>query len=169
VDTLGPALQSLLDAANEALIECYRPVGLVTLAPGNNVAWDNCCGYENEAGEVVGGQLWTRVVSVLPQPQQSQTCDITDLQVRVAVGVVRCMHCLDDEGAAPTAAEMTADTLGMTKDADILLRAIREWSGTSKVVLKTLRVEQGLPLGPQGCCGGWEWTLVFRLLMCGGC
>jgi hypothetical protein len=79
------------------------------------------------------------------------------------------MHCLDDEGAAPTAAEMTADTLGMTKDADILLRAIREWSGTSKVVLKTLRVEQGLPLGPQGCCGGWEWTLVFRLLMCGGC
>jgi hypothetical protein len=34
---------------------------------------------------------------------------------------------------------------------------------------KSLRVEQGLPLGPLGYCGGWEWTLVFRLLMCSGC
>lgn len=164
MDTLGPALQSLLTKANDGLIECDRPVFLTTLAPGNNVVWDNCCGDGD-----VGGELWVRVVSIVPMPQPAQPCDITDLQVRVALGVVRCMHCLDDEGDAPTAEEMIDDTLNMTQDADILLRAIRTWTGTQFVNMKSLKVEQGLPLGPQGCCGGWEWTLTFRLLMCGGC
>jgi hypothetical protein len=143
------------------LIACERPVGLVTLAPGNNVVWDNCCEG--------GGELWVRLISALPQPQASQACDITDLQIRAAVGVVRCMHGVDDDGQPPTAAQMTSDTLETTKDADLLLQAIRAWPGTNRVVRKTLRVEQGLPLGPQGYCGGWEWTLVFRLLLCEGC
>lgn len=160
-DTLGPALESLLETAKTALEDCDRPAGLVSLAPGNNVAWDNCC-------ECDGGQLWVRVVSALPRPQPSQPCDITDVQVRLGLGVVRCMHGLSDEGF-PTVEQMTGDTLAMTQDADILLWAIRDWELTRFVIPKSLLVEQGLPQGPSGFCGGWEWTLSFRLLQCRGC
>jgi hypothetical protein len=162
-DNVAPAMQSLLDAVNAKLIECERPVGLVTLAPGNTVSWDNCC-----AASEGGGELWVRLVSLLPQPQQSQTCDITHYQVRLGVGIVRCMHGVDEEGF-PTAAEMIEDTLGMTRDADIALMAIRGWENPVTIPTKTIRVEQGLPLGPQGYCGGFEWTLVFSLLLAGGC
>lgn len=162
-DGIGPAIQSLLTAAEAQLDDCERPVGLVSIVPGNTVSWDNCCDASDG-----GGQLWARVISALPQPQGSQACDITDLQVRVGVGVVRCMHGVDEEGF-PTAEEMTSDTLGMTRDADILLNAIRSWDNPLTVVTKTIRVEQGVPLGPQGYCGGWEWTLVFRLLLSSGC
>jgi hypothetical protein len=164
VDTLGPALESLRDKVEAALDECGKPVNLVSLAPGGTVSWDDCCG-----DGAPGGQLWVRVVSIIPQPAASQPCDITDLQCRVAVGVVRCMHGLKEGGEAPTAGEMDGDTLAMTGDADTVLRAIRTWGGTQFTNLKSLRVESGLPLGPQGYCGGWEWTLVFRLLMCAGC
>jgi hypothetical protein len=168
MDTLGPALQSLLDIANSALIECERPVGLITLAPGNNVVWDNCCDG--------GGELWVRVISAHPQPQAyghaggaaGQECGITDLKVQVGLGVVRCMHGVNEEGT-PTAEQMTGDTLDMTRDADLLMQAVRGWPGTQFVVLKTLNIEQGSPLGPLGFCGGWEWTLSFRLLLRQGC
>lgn len=160
MDTLGPALESLLDMAEQRLIDCNRAAGLVTLAPGAEVAWDNCCDE--------GGELWLRVISIAPQPQTAQPCDITDLKVQLGLGIVRCMHGLNEEGA-PTAAQMTGDTLAMTADADALLWAIRDWPGTKQVVLRTLVIEGGFPLGPEGFCGGWEWVLSFRLLMCPGC
>lgn len=161
MDTLGPLLISLRDAAYDRLVECERAPALVTLAPGNNVAWDNCC--EN------GGELWVRVLSILPQPAGSQPCDVTDLQARIAVGVIRCMHGLQEEGP-PTAAEMTGDTLAMTADASALFHAIQDWEPTAILHRKTLRIEQGTPLGPNGFCGGWEWTLSFRYSYCSvGC
>jgi hypothetical protein len=116
-----------------------------------------------------GGQVWVRVVSLVPQPAGAQPCDITDVQVRLGVGVVRCMHCLDDEADPPTAEEMASDALAMTADADTLLWTIRDWEKTKFVIPKSLKIEQGLPLGPEGCCGGWEWTLTLRLLQCRGC
>jgi hypothetical protein len=158
MDTVGPALQSLLDDAEALMAACGRPVGVVHLAPGNTVSWDDC---EDCNG---GGRMWARLVSVLPQPQSAQPCDITDLQVRMALGAVRCMHGLSEEGGFPTAAQMVEDTLKTTADADTMLRAIRQWEGTRYVNLKSLMVEQGLPLGPQGYCGGFEWTLKFRVL-----
>jgi hypothetical protein len=159
-DRLGPAMQSLLDACESALVEGGRRAAHVALAPGNTVSWDNCC----DASEG-GGQLWARVVSAVPRPQPSQPCDLTHLSVRAAVGAVRCMHGVDEEGY-PTPAEMTGDTLGMTADADLLLRGIRAWAPPAdQVPPKTLAVEQGLPLGPQGYCGGWEWTVTFGLLL----
>lgn len=160
MDTLGPALESLRDAAVEVLEECGREVGLVTLAPGAEVAWDNCCEG--------GGELWVRVLDITPMPQGSQPCNITDLRARVGLGIVRCVHGLNDEGA-PTSEDMTGDTLTMTADAEALLRAIRGWEGTKQVTLQTLTVESGTPQGPSGYCGGWEWVLTFRYQMCAGC
>lgn len=176
MDTLGPALQALLRKADADLTACERPVNLAVLAPGNNVVWDDCCGDNND-----GGQVWVRVISVLPQPTTSQACDIDSLQVRAAVGVVRCMHCLDSEGNPPDTTQMEGDTLATTRDADTLMRSIQAWGGEhwevpgvrqkgeNFVNWKSLKIEQGLPLGPQGCCGGFEWTLTFSLTMAAGC
>jgi hypothetical protein len=163
MDTLGPALDSLLAHVEAALKECGRPVGLANLAPGNNVVWDNCCAASD--GE---GQMWVRVVSSVPQPAGAQPCDIDDTRVSLAVGAVRCMSGVDQEGT-PSAAEMRADTLGMTQDASILLNAIRDWPMTPHVLPKSLQLGSGLPLGPSGLCGGWEWNLSFRLRLCRGC
>jgi len=164
MDTLGPALSSLLKKVEAGLDECDRKAGLVTLSPGASVAWDNCCPDNGEGG----GQLWVRVISITPQPVGSQPCDITDLKAQIGVGVIRCMHSLNTEGS-PTAAQMTGDTLAMTKDADISLRAIKIWEGTQHINMKTLVVERGASLGPEGGCGGFEWTISFRYQMCAGC
>jgi hypothetical protein len=175
VDVVGPALRALLAKADDDLRRARRPVGLAVLAPGNNVVWDNCCGDGDG-----GGQVWARVISVVPLPQGSQACDISHVQVRAALGAVRCMHCLDDEGSPPDPEQMLGDTVAMTKDADSLLGSIRGWSGVDWAVpgarprgnslmnWKSLKVETGLPLGPQGCCGGFEWTLTFDTNTVGG-
>lgn len=156
-------MQALLDCADEAMQGCDRPKGLVFLSPGNTVAWDNCCDGPE------GGQLWVRLVSMIPQPVASQVCDIHAVQVRLALGVLQCVHGLTDEGF-PAASDMTQDTLDITKDSMILLNAIRCCQFTRAVFMKTLKIEQGLPLGPQGMCGGFEWTLTFQMGLCdAGC
>lgn len=162
-----PALQSLLEDARALMEECGHLPNLVFVAPGNTVAWDNCC-----EGEQGGGQMWTRLVSIVPLPQTSQPCDISNLQVRAALGTVRCMAGIKDDGSFPTAAEMTSDALVTGQDQDIMLRAIRDWQGPQSprtVNLKSLRVEQGVPLGPTGYCGGFEWTLAFQVALRAGC
>jgi hypothetical protein len=177
-DTIGPALQNLLALANTMLDGEGRGVNLVVLAPGNNVVWDDCCPDDGD-DEVIsgrrGGQLWVRIVSQVARPSDSQTCGVTTVQVRAAIGVVRCMHCLDSEGNPPDPEEMEGDTLKTTQDSDTLLFAIEDWSeqewdiegwrqkGNKFVNWKTLNVETGTPLGPQGCCGGFEWTFTFEV------
>lgn len=164
-DTMGPAVEDLRDHVAARLAACGAPACLVSLQPGNTVAWDMCC----ECGGDGEGQMWVRVISAVAKPASTQVNDVTHLQVRVAVGVVRCMHGVDSDGNPPTAAEMDGDTLRMTRDADRMMDAIRSWAGTPFVVRKFLQVEQGVSLGPQGYCGGWEWTLSFPLQLCPGC
>jgi hypothetical protein len=175
-DTVGPALQALLALAERMLADEDRAVNMSVLAPGNNVVWDDCCPGEDDPDEVSGrrgGQLWVRVVSQVARPSDSQTCGVTTVQVRAAIGVVRCMHCLDSEGNPPDPEQMEGDTLKTTQDSDTMLFAIEDWRGEEWVVegwrqpgqrfvnWKSLRVETGTPLGPQGCCGGFEWAFTF--------
>jgi hypothetical protein len=148
----------------DALKTCGRPACLKSLVPGANLSWDNCCGCEVE-GE---GQLWVRVISMTPMPTPSQPADVTDLMVRVGVGVVRCMHGLTEE-STPTAEQMNDDALGMTADADIMLHALKAWTGTQYVIPKSRTIASGTPLGPDGFCGGFEWQYTFRILLCQGC
>jgi len=164
VDTLGPMLADLRDAARTTIARCKGEEalpGLVSLQPGNTVSWDNCCEG--------GGTLWVRVVSADARPAGAQPCDITHLSVRAALGAVRCVHVVDEDGTFPTAEEMDGDTLATTGDADLLLRTLREWEPAGALakfrVPKSLTIENGLPQGPQGGCAGWEWTFTFGLML----
>jgi hypothetical protein len=178
-DTVSPVLEALLAKAEQDSIDCERPYGRVVYSAGNTVAWDNCCGSSDE-----GGQLWVRLISLLPLPQGGQStvqqCGVEGVQVRAALGGVRCQHCLkddDNEDYAPTVAEMLEDARAQGSDAFRLLQSIRtitdveadglEWP--TWVNWKSWKIEQGLPLGPEGCCGGFEWTFSFNLLLCAGC
>lgn len=163
-DLLGPVMEGLLACADEALTVCGRPAGRVSLQPGNSVAWDDCCEG--------GGQLWVRLVSDVAQPVGAQPCDLTGNQIRLGLGVVRCAYTVDDEGNPPTPGQMTEDTLKTTMDRTVLLNAIRccdALKGGPHVNAKSVRIETGLPLGVQGGCVGFEWTLAFNLGYCGTC
>ena len=163
-DNIGPALQVLLADCKQALELCDRPTGSASIIPGS-VSWDNCCEG--------GGQLWVRVQSITPQPRLGrsgggQAGGIDAMQVKVGVGVIRCMHGLTEEGF-PTSEQMTEDAMGQALDATILFNAIRCSQYTPAVYKKSLHIADGVPLGPQGTCGGWEWSIAFNLGLCGSC
>lgn len=164
VDLLQRPLVDLLACAEVALYECGRAVDLVTLAPGQTVAWDNCC--DN------GGQLYVRVIEVYPTAgtgaafpgvDVQQQCGVSLLAAQIAVGVIRCAHTIDDEGNPPTAAEMTSDTLNMTADMSILFDAIKCCFGPSQ---RHFKINNWAPQGVRGGCVGGEWTLYVALSPC---
>lgn len=164
VDLLREPMLDLLLCAETALDNCGRPVDLVTIAPGQTVAWDNCC--EN------GGQLYVRAVEVFPTAgpgasfpaiDSQQQCGVTLLAAQLAVGVIRCAHTIDDEGNPPTAAEMTADALGTTADMSILLDAIRCCFGPQQ---RHFKLSNWTPQGVQGGCVGGEWNLFVAVSPC---
>jgi len=150
-DKFGPVLEALLQCAAGALDDCGVPAERVSLSPGSAVAWDDCC----------AGQLWVRAISITPV--QTQPCGYTTLTLQAGVGILRCVSVLDDIGTPPTPAELTADTLQSTTDASILLGAIMccELPGVNG---KGVRVTGGTPLGADGGCAGWEWTMTIPVL-----
>lgn len=162
-DLFAPVMASLLDCANVALTDCQRPVGRAQLVVGE-VAHDDCCEGS--------GQLSVRLIDAFPsgrpfpQADMVQPCGITVLAARIGVGVVRCAHVLTDDGDPPTPEEITADALGATADASILLSAIQccDLSGTYTEIERVVR---WVSTGAQGGCLGGEWELLVGLNGCG--
>lgn len=160
-DVLGPTLETILQCAADALAECGRLPGLVHLAPGAVVSFDNCC--------EPGGQLWVRLIEIYPSGRpfpaldSAQQCGITELAMRVGVGVIRCAHTLDADGTFPTAAELTSDALNMTADASILLDALLCCVPDQVQISK---IDRWTPLGPDGGCVGGEWSFFVGVPIC---
>lgn len=144
---LGPALERWLACATAVL----EPVGRAFVQPGFEVAWDDCC----------DGQVWVRLVAVSPTPgltvqkASGSPCGPEWLDVTAAVGVVRCVHVVDDDGHAPTPAALTADALRMTADQAALLDAVA-------CCIQPRQIVRWDPLGPSGGCAGGEWVFVAR-------
>lgn len=149
------AMQNLLNAVD---VEMRHDTTIQFLAPGAQVAWDNCC---EEGG--VGGQLWVRLVNIVPgwpQRDAAQKCAPRLYTATFGVGVIRCAHTLDDQGNPPTAAEMTGDATKINDDMEDMLSGI----------MSNLEYQYNLgayePLGPDGGCAGGEWTVSVRLQPC---
>lgn len=164
-DLLGPIMSDLLECADKALQEHGRPARLVHLAPGQQVAWDNCCDGQ--------GQLWVRVISAhpsvgpnapFPAVDAQQSCGVSALAAVLGVGVMRCAHTIDDRGDPPSASEMTADTLDTTRDMSILLRAVQCCFLPDR--RPTPKVGQWTPQGVMGGCVGGEWQVTVPVGVC---
>lgn len=164
-----PILTSILSAAASALNEDGRPTGRVTLSPGAQVAWDDCC----------EGQLYLRIIEVYPSAgrggsgafpqidavQKGVGCGITLLGLHLALGVIRCAATLDDEGNAPTDAQMSANTLDATADLATLLDVIACDVAEIDGILAR-KVGRWLPQGVNGGCHGGEWDFYVGIDPC---
>jgi len=154
-DLLGPLMAAVLAEALAALTE---PVGRVSLYPGADVAWDDCC----------EGQLWVRVAETTPtgsgpQAGTRQPCGVHLWQVLLGIGVMRCAAVVKDDGTPPTPAELTADTLAMTQDRADIEEAIK--CGVAPLT-EQMHFVRWDPLGPQGGCVGGEWLFFVKMGTC---
>lgn len=163
MNTLTPVLHTLLDCVTNQLNEEGRPVGLAFIAPGQAVAYDDCC----------QGQAWVRLVSLtptgFPAGQQAIRCGVNLLNAALEVGVIRCAHTIDDQGRAPTAAEMTADATLTHDDAFSVLNALVCCFHPTLSHIQTLSIGTWTPLGVEGGCVGGQWEATLRIDPCVDC
>jgi hypothetical protein len=151
-DLIGPVLTDIVKQANVAVSP--KPSRVIHIQPGAEVAWDESCG---------GGQLWGRVVTIAPatgtQPRSAAPCGVLYWNVVLAVGIVRCVAGLKNDGSPPSPRELSADGVQMTRD----LQAIQQ------VILcheKVSAIQNWLPSGPQGVYAGGEWIFTVRIGTC---
>lgn len=148
-DLIYPVLESMVIKAFEGL----DPIpGRMIVAPGLEVAWDDCC----------DGQVWTRLIQLLPMVQQGAPgCGVVGWQATIGLGIVRCVATVNDSGQAPSAGQITADASQMTSDIDVLREVI---TCNTFQPLERLVPTGWVPLGPLGGCAGGEWTMTGTLL-----
>lgn len=152
------AIGEIVNSALEVLDP--TPGRVVHLAPGSQVAHDNCC----------DGQLWGRLVNVQPSaagvsnPTKIDPCHVPFLSATLELGIVRCAAVLDNEGRAPSPEAITLDGAQSIDDMAALLAALR-CSG------RVRSLTGWTPTGPEGGCHGGYWTFSVRLdncIQCGG-
>lgn len=166
-NVIGPIMAAVLECADASLTLHERPVGRKAISPGLP-AVDECC----------DGFLYVRLGAMFPTgnpfPQVDSrpgTCKPTMIGSTIYVGVYRCIAVIDDNGVAPTAAEITADGEAMVEDASILLEAIKccvaglvDDQDTNALALS---LGTWLPLEPDGGCAGGEWPVTIGHGTCG--
>lgn len=151
-------LRGLLDTVTDSLTPTP---GRSVLAPGSEVAWDDCC----------DGQVHVRVITVEPNYPTAQrgnatvsgNCDPVAWSVTLGVGVIRCAAVLDDDGNAPAPHQITADARQMLDDMNTLAQALtcHTFPGLDRLALSTWN-----PSGPMGGCHGGEWLVTATVLSC---
>lgn len=150
LDLIGPAMEAFLVEAAAAL---DPPAGRVSLYSGAQVAWDECC----------DGQVWVRLVGLVPgngSRDQSQQCGVMWWTATFGIGVLRCAVTVDDNGGAPSPAELISETLQMTADEAAIQQAIQ--CGIAPLVDR-LMFTRWDPLGPEGGCVGGEWQFTVKI------
>ncbi len=153
VDYLGPILHDYVEHAARVLSP--TPGRIIHIAPGQEVAWDDCC----------DGQLWSRVIQVTPHVTTSTRtaagppCGVDYWIATVALGVIRCAYSLAEDGTAPTAEQIESDGQQMLDDMAEL----------QQVVLcnpNTWEIQTWTPTGPLGGCHGGEWVYTVKFQTC---
>lgn len=159
-EAVSTALVSYVTEAIDAL--SWEPGRVVYVAPGDQVAWDDCC----------EGQIWSRIIGITPAQSQRNAprgwvgnagvCGVTHYIIEVEIGLLRCASVVDDQGQAPAAATIGAEGLATLEDSMAILSAI----SCSKF---TRQIGRYFPMGPQGGCVGGRWTFDMRLDNCLEC
>ena len=154
---IATLLNDYLTRAEAALIPTPSRI---EITPGRDPAWDDCCSGS--------GQLYLRVIEMTPISINTGTgrrsaagvqCDISAWVFRLAIGVIRCAHTVNDDGEPPTSTEVTADAAQMLADANAILTVLENHEHTRDI-------SRWLPQGPQGGCHGGEWEFDVRMDAC---
>ena len=154
IDRLSPALTAIVAAAAAQLSSEGRAVGrIVSVAPGANVAEDECC----------EGFLYSRVVAVQARyganarhTASGAYCSPLSYQVSAVLGIRRCAAVVDDRGISPKPEEITADGREGLADLSTLLAVLCSLTGIDSIGLWE-------PVGPEGGCHGGEWSFTLSL------
>ena len=133
-------------------------VGRSVIAPGSQEAWDDCC----------DGQIHLKIRSIDPLPSKGSGCVATPWRVSAALGVIRCVTALTNEGRAPSSEQVTSDALKIMRDTDALWQSLVQEISRLETI-QGLTVDSWLPLGAQGGCAGGEWRFRFLWLGTGPC
>lgn len=150
-------LAPLVADAKQALSPA--PKRVVTIAPGDSVAWDECC----------DGFLWSRLQGVAPIVPQgavsggSAGCGVIGYIATVELGILRCAAVLNDRGIAPSANQINEDGLEAVRDMETLANVLT----CNDDVVRSL--VSWTPLGPEGGCHGGAWLFTVRLSNCADC
>ena len=158
VGAFAGSLNAKLSAFTTAAAAALNPTPgrLVQVAPGAEVAWDNCC----------DGQVWTRLVTVTPAPQTpngrpgGDPCAVPFFIATVELGVIRCAAKQDAKGKPPPAEKVGIDGLQGVADMAALLGVLR------CPPYEIRDVGTWTPMGPNGGCFGGVWTFSLRLSNC---
>lgn len=157
LNNITPVLEGLRDLLTSALASEGRPVGRSLVAPGLEVAWDDCC----------DGQVAVRLISIYPtgNPYPAldsiQNCGVTMLGLEIGVSVMRCSPSLNDDGSAPSPGLLSANASDLTADAITTLGVLTTElpSILDPMFAKSVKVGAWTPAGPLGGCAGGEWTV----------
>ncbi|MFN2347639.1 MAG: hypothetical protein ABR616_18250 [Dermatophilaceae bacterium] len=155
------AVEERLDAADARVCRAF-------LAPGSSATWDTCC--ECRTGRE--GQAWVAVSNVYPvdpfpsEDAGAQRCSPHEYAADIVVGILRCAHTVDDQGTAPTAAQVTADAVKVARDRALVRDALLCGYLSPDDDPGTFRLGRWTPLGPQGACVGGEWRATVALPSC---
>lgn len=136
----------LIDLTRDVLAvvqaELTEQPGRAVLAPGAEVAWDDCC----------EGQLAVRVVSSTPQFQRNarQGCPVGFL-VTLGVSLVRCVSTVNDQGQPPSPWEMDHDGETLMRDMGQIATALQCFKPENAL---SSYLGEWAPAGPLGGCAG---------------
>lgn len=164
-DVIGSIMQDVLACVVASLNGYDVPVARTLLAPGNEVAWDECC----------DGQLAIRLIETYPTMGKNSPFPNKDFSAsncaglmasRLGISLIRCVPVVQDSGASPSAADLTEATLRLTRDMSIVLEAIKccimdDEPDTKIKNVERVAIDGYTSLGPQGGCAGGEWQIII--------
>lgn len=159
---LAKSITDTMDTLASVAVDLVSPTPgrVVKVAPGEIVAWDDCC----------DGQLWVRLVNLTPSdgatPARRPGMDVCATPWFIGtfeLGLVRCAAVVDDRGIAPSALQVTTDGVQSVNDMAQLMAALK----CSDIDVRSLT--GWTPQGPEGGCHGGFWTFTLRLSNCLTC
>ena len=151
VPTMRAVLNAVLDKLDPAPDRAYL------LNSGDDFAVYDCCD---------DGAVWVRLAGIRPAGTAASgavlACPAGFVATR-GVGVVRCVQAMQEDGASPESATLTAEAEQAFADMLAVEQAIRCTLPKRTPTVGTLR---WAPMTPEGGCGGGEWTVETLIEPC---
>lgn len=150
-DVIRERMDSVIAEVVQRMPADRKPSRVVNVAPGQSVAWDECC----------AGQLTARLATMTPVFRQPRTavmtpCSILYWAATVEVQLLRCAAVVNNQGMAPSPGQITLNGIDGLQDTRIILEAITAQDFVDGV-------PNWLPIGPNGGCYGVAWTFSMKL------